>query len=77
MIEIPSRKRLMVFSGSSNEGLAREVANILGTIVMVDIQGTSSYESASGFIDLSRTIPLEPDTQFAVGSEGRSGRAPM
>jgi D-alanyl-D-alanine carboxypeptidase len=42
--------------------------NILGTIVMVDIQGTSSYESASGFIDLSRTIPLEPDTQFAVGS---------
>ena len=31
MIEIPSRKRLMVFSGSSNEGLAREVANILGT----------------------------------------------
>ena len=30
-MEITSRKRLMVFSGSANEGLAREVANILGT----------------------------------------------
>jgi ribose-phosphate pyrophosphokinase len=30
-VEITSRKRLMVFSGSANEGLAREVANILGT----------------------------------------------
>lgn len=30
-MEITSRKHLMVFSGSANEGLAREVANILGT----------------------------------------------
>jgi D-alanyl-D-alanine carboxypeptidase len=42
--------------------------NILGTIVKVDIGGTVSYEAASGFTDSSRTVPIQPDTKFIIGS---------
>ena len=45
-VEISSHKHLMVFSGSSNESLAREVANILGT----DLGGVERSVFANGEI---------------------------
>lgn len=41
---------------------------ILGAIVDVDIHGVGSWEAAGGFVDLSRSAPMEPDTRFIVGS---------
>jgi ribose-phosphate pyrophosphokinase len=50
-VDIASRKRLMVFSGSANPGLAREVANILGT----DLGGVERSVFASGEIYIHYT----------------------
>jgi D-alanyl-D-alanine carboxypeptidase len=59
----------------SNEQLQKAVdeylsdkTNILGTIVKVDIPGKKTYEAANGYMDASRTIPIRPNTQFAIGS---------
>jgi len=68
-MEIGSRKRLMVFSGSANEGLAREVANILGTNLggversvfangEVYIHYTESVRGADCFVIQSHTNPI-------------------
>lgn len=68
-MEISSRKRLMVFSGSANEGLAREVANILGTdLGLVDrsvfangeihIHYGQSVRGADCFVIQSHTAPI-------------------
>ena len=50
-MEIPGHKRLMVFSGSANENLAREVANILGT----DLGGVERSVFANGEIYIHYT----------------------
>lgn len=68
-MEISSRKRLMVFSGSSNENLAREVANILGTKLggversvfangEIYIHYTESVRGADCFVLQSHTNPM-------------------
>ena len=68
-MEITSRKRLMVFSGSSNEGLAREVANILGTDLggverevfansEIYIHFTESVRGADCFVIQSHVSPI-------------------
>ena len=68
-MEITSRKRLMVFSGSANEGLAREVANILGTNLggverevfansEVYIHFTESVRGADCFVVQSHVAPV-------------------
>ena len=68
-MEITSRKRLMVFSGSANEGLAREVANILGTDVggverevfansELYIHFTESVRGADCFVIQSHVSPI-------------------
>jgi len=68
-MEISSRKRLMVFSGSANEGLAREVANILGTSLggversvfangEIYIHYTESVRGADCFVVQSHTNPI-------------------
>ena len=64
MIEIPSRKRLMVFSGSSNEGLAREVANILGT----RLGGVERSVFANGEIYIRYTESVRGNDCFVVQS---------
>lgn len=68
-MEIGSRKRLMVFSGSANEGLAREVANILGTSLggversvfangEIYVHYTESVRGADCFVIQSHTYPI-------------------
>ena len=68
-MEISSRKRLMVFSGSANEGLAREVANILGTTLggvdrsvfangEIYVHYTESVRGADCFVIQSHTAPI-------------------
>lgn len=68
-MEISSRKRLMVFSGSANEGLAREVANILGTKLggvdrsvfangEIYVHYTESVRGADCFVIQSHTAPV-------------------
>jgi ribose-phosphate pyrophosphokinase len=68
-MEIASRKRLMVFSGSANVGLAREVANILGTELggversvfangEIYIHYTESVRGADCFVIQSHTHPI-------------------
>ncbi len=64
MIEIPSRKRLMVFSGSSNEGLAREVANILGA----KLGGVERSVFANGEIYIRYTESVRGSDCFVVQS---------
>ena len=66
MIEIPSRKRLMVFSGSSNEGLAREVANILGA----SLGGVERSVFANGEIYIRYTESVRGNDCFVVQSHG-------
>ncbi len=69
MIELTSRKRLMIFSGSANEGLAREVANILGTDLggvergvfangEIYVRYTESVRGADCFVVQSHTAPI-------------------
>jgi ribose-phosphate pyrophosphokinase len=68
-MEIRGRKRLMVFSGSANEGLAREVANILGTSLggversvfangEIYVHYTESVRGADCFVIQSHTHPI-------------------
>lgn len=68
-MEIGSRKRLMIFSGSANEGLAREVANILGTELggversvfangEIYVHYTESVRGADCFVIQSHTFPI-------------------
>ena len=68
-MEISSRKKLMVFSGSANEALAREVANILGTSLggversvfasgEIYIHYTESVRGADCFVIQSHTNPV-------------------
>ena len=64
MIEIPSRKQLMVFSGSSNEGLAREVANILGA----HLGGVERSVFANGEIYIRYTESVRGSDCFVVQS---------
>jgi ribose-phosphate pyrophosphokinase len=64
LIEIAGRKRLMVFSGSSNEGLAREVANILGT----RLGGVERSVFASGEIYVRYTESVRGNDCFVVQS---------
>jgi D-alanyl-D-alanine carboxypeptidase len=74
----PACKRATVQEGDSRFSPAQlkaligehlaESPNILGTIVKVDIQGGESYEAAGGFIDSAKTVPMQPDTRFIVGS---------
>ena len=64
MIEIPSRKRLMVFSGSSNESLAREVSNILGT----KLGGVERSVFASGEIYVRYTESVRGSDCFVIQS---------
>ena len=64
LIEIASRKRLMVFSGSSNEGLAREVANILGA----KLGGVERSVFANGEIYIRYTESVRGNDCFVVQS---------
>jgi ribose-phosphate pyrophosphokinase len=68
-MEISGRKRLMVFSGSAYEGLAREVANILGVDLgkversvfangEIYIHYTESVRGADCFVIQSHTHPI-------------------
>lgn len=63
-MEISSRKRLMVFSGSANEGLAREVANILGT----DLGGVDRSVFANGEIYVHYTESVRGSDCFVIQS---------
>ena len=63
-MEISSRKRLMVFSGSANEGLAREVANILGT----DLGGVDRSVFANGEIYIHYTQSVRGADCFVIQS---------
>jgi ribose-phosphate pyrophosphokinase len=63
-MEIASRKRLMVFSGSANEGLAREVANILGT----DLGGVERSVFANGEIYIHYTESVRGADCFVIQS---------
>ncbi len=63
-MEISSRKRLMVFSGSANEGLAREVANILGT----DLGGVDLSVFANGEIYVHFTESVRGSDCFVIQS---------
>ncbi|MFQ5555107.1 MAG: ribose-phosphate diphosphokinase [Acidimicrobiia bacterium] len=63
-MEISSRKRLMVFSGSANEGLAREVANILGT----DLGGVDRSVFANGEIHVHYTQSVRGADCFVIQS---------
>jgi ribose-phosphate pyrophosphokinase len=64
MMEIGGRKRLMVFSGSANEGLAREVANILGT----DLGGVERSVFANGEIYVHYTESVRGADCFVIQS---------
>jgi len=68
-MELPSRKRLMLFSGSSNEPLAEEVARILGIHLggversvfangEIYIHYTESVRGADCFVIQSHTHPI-------------------
>jgi ribose-phosphate pyrophosphokinase len=63
-MEIASRKRLMVFSGSANVGLTREVANILGT----DLGGVERSVFANGEIYIHYTESVRGADCFVVQS---------
>ncbi len=63
-MEITSRKRLMVFSGSANPGLAREVANILGT----DLGGVEQAVFANGEIYVRFTESVRGSDCFIIQS---------
>ncbi len=63
-MEISGRKRLMVFSGSANEGLAREVANILGT----DLGGVDRSVFANGEIYIHYTDSVRGADCFVIQS---------
>ncbi len=63
-MEISSRKRLMVFSGSANEGLAREVANILGT----ELGGVDRSVFANGEIYVHYTESVRGSDCFVIQS---------
>ena len=63
-MEISSHKHLMVFSGSSNESLAREVANILGT----DLGGVERSVFANGEIYIRYTESVRGADCFVVQS---------
>lgn len=69
MMELPSRKRLMIFSGSANEPLAQEVARILGTRLggversvfangEIYIHYTESVRGADCFVIQSHSHPV-------------------
>ncbi len=64
MTEISSRKRLMMFSGSANEALGREVANILGT----DLGGVERGVFANGEIYVRYTESVRGADCFVVQS---------
>ncbi len=68
-MELASRKRLMVFSGSGNEPLAEEVANILGVRLggversifangEIYVHYTESVRGADTFVIQSHTYPI-------------------
>lgn len=63
-MEITSRKRLMVFSGSANPGLAREVANILGT----ELGGVEQSVFANGEIYVRYTESVRGSDCFIIQS---------
>ena len=63
-MEIASRKRLMVFSGSANVGLAREVSNILGT----SLGGVELSSFADGEIYVRYTESVRGADCFVVQS---------
>ncbi len=63
-MEIGGRKRLMVFSGSANVGLAREVANILGT----DLGGVERSVFANGEIYVHYTESVRGADCFVIQS---------
>ena len=63
-MEIGSRKRLMVFSGSANVGLAREVANILGT----SLGGVELSSFADGEIYVRYTESVRGSDCFVIQS---------
>ena len=63
-MEITSRKRLMVFSGSANPPLAREVANILGT----DLGGVERSVFANGEIYVRFTESVRGSDCFIIQS---------
>ncbi|MET0831685.1 MAG: ribose-phosphate diphosphokinase [Acidimicrobiia bacterium] len=63
-MEISSRKRLMIFSGSANEGLAREVASILGT----NLGGVERGVFANGEIYVRFTESVRGSDCFVVQS---------
>ncbi len=63
-MEIRGRKRLMVFSGSANVGLAREVASILGT----DLGGVERSVFANGEIYVHYTESVRGADCFVIQS---------
>ncbi|HHC08966.1 MAG TPA: ribose-phosphate diphosphokinase [Actinobacteria bacterium] len=63
-MELPSRKRLMIFSGSSNEPLAEEVAKILG----VHLGGVERSVFANGEIYIHYTESVRGADCFVIQS---------
>ena len=66
-MEIRGRKRLMVFSGSANVGLAREVASILGT----ELGGVERSVFANGEIYVRYTESVRGAHCFVLQSHSR------
>jgi len=64
MMELPGRKRLMVFSGSANEPLAEEVASILG----VGLGGVERSVFANGEIYIHFTESVRGADCFVIQS---------
>ncbi len=64
MIELTDHKRMMVFSGSANEGLARDVAELLGT----ELGGVHRSVFANGEIYVRFTESVRGSDCFVIQS---------
>ncbi len=64
MIELPGRKRLLIFSGSANEPLAEEVAGLLGT----GLGGVERSVFANGEIYIHYTESVRGSDCFVIQS---------
>jgi len=50
------------------DGFTKDQPEILAAMAQIDIADKGSYRMASGFIDLSRRVAVQPDDAFLIGS---------